>query len=65
MLIGTDPESLTAEHKQKALRLVNIIKLIRSGKFKLGMCANVSRHRKFLPREEAKYSVRTPDQHDD
>ena len=54
MLIGTDPESLIAEHKQKALRLVNIIKLIRSGKFRVRMCANVSRHRKFVPREENK-----------
>ena len=40
VLIGVDPDSLTAEQKQKSLRSVNIIKLKRSGKLKGRMCDN-------------------------
>ena len=54
VMIGFNPESLTAEKKQKALREVNIIKMKRSGKVKDRMCANGAPHCKFLPREEVK-----------
>ena len=54
MLSGVNPDSLTAEQKQKSLRGVNIIKLKRSGKLKVRMCANGEPQYIFLPVEEAK-----------
>ena len=40
VLIGVDPDSLTAEQNQKALKVVNFIKLKRSGKLKGSICDN-------------------------
>ena len=38
VLSGVNPYALTVEHKQKALRAVNLIKLKMSGKLKIRMC---------------------------
>ena len=53
MLMAIDPDTLTKEQKQKALRGVNLIKQKRTGSIKGRMCANGAPHRKFVPREEA------------
>ena len=53
-LSGVEPESLTAEQKQKSLRAVNLIKLKKSGNLKVRVCDNGAPYRKFVPREEAK-----------
>ena len=53
MLIGVDPDSLTVEQNQKSLKVVNLIKLKRSGKLKYGMCANGAHHCRFVSMEEA------------
>ena len=54
VISGVGPDSLTAEQKRKAFREVNLIKLKRSGKLKVGMCTNGVPHCKFVPREEEK-----------
>ena len=48
---GVDPDSLTAEQKQKSLRAVNLVQLKRSGKLKGGVCYIGAPHRKVVPRE--------------
>ena len=40
VLSSAEPDSLTSEQKQEALRSVNIIKLKRIGKLKVSVCAN-------------------------
>ena len=49
--MAIDPDALTKEQKQKALRAVNLIKQERTGSIKGRMCANGAPHRKFVPRE--------------
>ena len=54
VLTAIDPDAITKEQKQKALRAVNLIKKKRTGSVKGRMCANGAPHRKFFPREEAR-----------
>ena len=56
---GADLDSFTAEHKQKSLRAVNLIKLKMSGELKGRMCANGAPRRKFVPRVEANFPLIT------
>jgi len=46
-------EQLTDEDKKRALRAINLIKEKRDGKIKGRTCADGSKHRKFVPREDA------------
>ncbi|GFH56607.1 hypothetical protein CTEN210_13083 [Chaetoceros tenuissimus] len=46
-------EDLTDEDKKCALRAINLIKEKRDGKIKGRTCADGSKHRKFVPREDA------------
>jgi len=46
-------EQLTDEDKRRALRAINLIKEKRCGKIKGRTCADGSKHRKFVPREDA------------
>jgi len=46
-------EQLTDEDKKRALRAINLIKEKRDGKIKGRTCADGSKHRMFVPREDA------------
>jgi hypothetical protein len=48
-----NPDSLTHDHKHNALRAVNLIKIKRDGKVKGRACADGSKQRNYVPRDEA------------
>jgi hypothetical protein len=48
-----DPDELTAQHKRDALRAVNLINEKRCGRVKGRTCADGSKQKAYIPREEA------------